>query len=148
MGLSFIYSCTCTSEIRVLQGKYLYRHINKYIGLYIYFWAYFPYFEQEVLGRTNRLLSLIQHGPHWKRRVQKFFHCWGVFVNAVTFLPSRCPATIGGLLPGHCLATIGGILPSRCLATIEDTHARARSHTQTATWSHKPTLFFQNRKVG
>jgi hypothetical protein len=30
---------------------------------------------QEVLGRTNRLLSLIRHGPHWKRRVQQFFHC-------------------------------------------------------------------------
>jgi hypothetical protein len=34
---------------------------------------------QEVLGRTNRLLSLIRHGPHWKRRVQQFFSCriWG-----------------------------------------------------------------------
>jgi hypothetical protein len=30
---------------------------------------------QEVLGRTNRLLSLIRHGPHWKRRVQQFFYC-------------------------------------------------------------------------
>jgi hypothetical protein len=31
--------------------------------------------EQEALGRTNRLLSLIRHGPHWKRRVQQFFYC-------------------------------------------------------------------------
>jgi hypothetical protein len=31
---------------------------------------------QEVLGRTNRLLSLIRHGPHWKRRVQQFFYCF------------------------------------------------------------------------
>jgi hypothetical protein len=31
--------------------------------------------KQEVLGRTNRLLSLILHGPHWKRRVQQFFYC-------------------------------------------------------------------------
>jgi hypothetical protein len=30
---------------------------------------------QEVLGRTNRLLPLIWHGPHWKRRVQQFFYC-------------------------------------------------------------------------
>jgi hypothetical protein len=37
--------------------------------------AYFPYFVQEVLGRTNRPLSLILHGPHWKRRVQQFFYC-------------------------------------------------------------------------
>jgi hypothetical protein len=31
--------------------------------------------KKEVLGRTNRLLSLIQHGPHWKRCVQQFFYC-------------------------------------------------------------------------
>jgi hypothetical protein len=30
---------------------------------------------QQVLGRTNRLLSFMRHGPHWKRRVQKFFYC-------------------------------------------------------------------------
>jgi hypothetical protein len=42
-----------------------------------------------------------------------------VFFTAVTFLPNRCLATIGGYT---------------------DTH----THTQTATWSHKPTLFFQN----
>jgi hypothetical protein len=29
---------------------------------------------QEVLWRTNRLLSLIRHGPRWKRRVQQFFY--------------------------------------------------------------------------
>jgi hypothetical protein len=38
-----------------------------------------------------------------------------VFVTAVTFLSSRCLATIRGY-----------------------------THTQAATWSHKPTLFFQN----
>jgi hypothetical protein len=31
--------------------------------------------KQDVLGRTNRLLSLIRHGPHWKQRVQQFFYC-------------------------------------------------------------------------
>jgi hypothetical protein len=31
--------------------------------------------EQEVLGRTNRLFSLIRHGPHWKRRFQQYFYC-------------------------------------------------------------------------
>jgi hypothetical protein len=30
---------------------------------------------QEVLRRTNLLLSVIRHGPHWKRRVQQFFYC-------------------------------------------------------------------------
>jgi hypothetical protein len=52
----------------------------------------------------------------------------GVFVTAVTFLPSRCPATIRGFLPTRYLATIGEI------------------HTQTATWSHRPTLFLQNKE--
>jgi hypothetical protein len=32
-----------------------------------------------------------------------------VFVTAVTFLPSRCQATIRGFLPSRCLATIGRI---------------------------------------
>jgi hypothetical protein len=31
--------------------------------------------KQEVLRRTNRLLFLIRHGTHWKRRVQQFFYC-------------------------------------------------------------------------
>jgi hypothetical protein len=31
--------------------------------------------KQEVLGLTNRLLSFIRLGPHWKRRVQQFFCC-------------------------------------------------------------------------
>jgi hypothetical protein len=33
-----------------------------------------PVAKQKVLGRSNRLLSLIRHGPHWKRRV-RFFYC-------------------------------------------------------------------------
>jgi hypothetical protein len=41
-----------------------------------------------------------------------------VFVTAVTFLPSRCPATMGVILPSRCLATMRGFLSSRCLATI------------------------------
>jgi hypothetical protein len=32
-----------------------------------------------------------------------------VFITAVTFLPSRCLATIGAFLPSRCLATIKGI---------------------------------------
>jgi hypothetical protein len=55
------------------------------------------------------------------------------------FLPSRFVATIGGFLRSRCLATIWGLLQSRCLATI---------HTHTATWSHKPTLIFQNNESG
>jgi hypothetical protein len=36
--------------------------------------------KQEVLGRTNRLLSLIKHRPHRRRRVTQFFYC-GVCVR-------------------------------------------------------------------
>jgi hypothetical protein len=39
-------------------------------------WLTSPHSEQKVLGRTNRLLSLIRHGSYWKRRVQQFFYCW------------------------------------------------------------------------
>jgi hypothetical protein len=31
--------------------------------------------KQGVLRRTNRLLFLVRHGPHVKRRVQQFFYC-------------------------------------------------------------------------
>jgi hypothetical protein len=31
--------------------------------------------KHEVLGRTNRLLSLIGQGPHRKRRDQQFLYC-------------------------------------------------------------------------
>jgi hypothetical protein len=41
-----------------------------------------------------------------------------VFVTAVTFLPSRYLATIGGFSLSRCLAVIGEFLPSSCLATI------------------------------
>jgi hypothetical protein len=37
-------------------------------------WISYACKQQEVLERTNRLLSLIRHGPHWKRHVQQFFH--------------------------------------------------------------------------
>jgi hypothetical protein len=45
-----------------------------------------------------------------------------VFVTAVTFLPSRCVATVGRFLPSRFLATIREFLASRCLATIEGIH--------------------------
>jgi hypothetical protein len=50
-----------------------------------------------------------------------------VFVTAVTFLPSRCPA---GFLPISCLATIRGFLPSRWLTRI-GTHTHTHTHTHT-----------------
>jgi hypothetical protein len=132
--------------------------------------------RKEVIGRTICLLSLIRHGPHWKRRVQQFFYCriciryranvstqplpsneGGSFTGPLPsddngFLPNRCIATTGGFLPSRCLATIRGFLPNRCLAmirgflqsrcvaTIRGIHRR--THTQTATWSHKTSFIF------
>jgi hypothetical protein len=63
---------------------------------------------QEVLGRTKRLLSLIRHGPHRKRRVQQLFCCCMCIQCRGNVLPSLCPATIGGFLPSRYLATIRG----------------------------------------
>jgi hypothetical protein len=63
-----------------------------------------------------------------------------VFVTAVTFLPSRCSATIGDFtepLPSNDEEIFTQPLPSNVKWI----------HTQTATWSHKPT-FLKIRKVG
>jgi hypothetical protein len=98
--------------------------------------------KQEVLGRTNGLLPLIRHGPHWKRRVQQFFYCCVCICYRGNVYTEPLPSNEKGIfiepLPSNHWAT----LPSRCLATI------VGIHTHTATWSHKPTLFFQNRNVG
>jgi hypothetical protein len=87
--------------------------------------------KQEVLGRINRLLSLKRHGPHWKRRVQQFFYCYVHirYRGNVSTEPS----------PSNDRRNFTEPLPSN-----DKGHAR----TQTVTWSHKLTSFFQIRKVG
>jgi hypothetical protein len=67
--------------------------------------------EQAVLGRTNRLLSSIRQGPHW--RVQQFFHCVGfevftaVVMKSIIFLymtpcsPLSCNRRFGGTYRLH-----------------------------------------------
>jgi hypothetical protein len=87
-------------------------------------------FQQEVLGRTNRLLTLIRHGPHWKRRFQQFFYC------------CVCICRRGDV----STEPIGGFLLSRCLVTIRG-DTQTHTHRETATWSDKPTLFFQNKET-
>jgi hypothetical protein len=66
-----------------------------------------------------------------------------VFVTAVTFLPSRFLATMKGifaeLLPSNDKGIFTEPLSSKDRG---DTH----THTHTATWSHKPTLFFLNEE--
>jgi hypothetical protein len=68
-----------------------------------------------------------------------------VFVTAPTFLLNRFLATIWEIftkpLPSN---DKGNCLPSRCVGTIG--RGDTQTHTQTAKWSHKPILFFQNKK--
>jgi hypothetical protein len=51
--------------------------------------------KQEVLRETYRLLSLIKHGSRKKDAFNNSSIVASVFVTAVTFSPSRCPAMIG-----------------------------------------------------
>jgi hypothetical protein len=38
-------------------------------------WMFYKLLKYTISSRKNRLLSLIRHGPHWKRRVQQSFYC-------------------------------------------------------------------------
>jgi hypothetical protein len=60
------------------------------------------------------------------------------------------PSNNKGIFQSHCLATIRWLLRSRRLATVRGIHRHKHknTHTRTATWSHKPNLFFQNGNVG
>jgi hypothetical protein len=60
------------------------------------------------LGRTNRLLSLIRHGPHWKR-AQKFFYCCVCIRYRGNVSNEPLPSNDRGIYtePSRCLATTG-----------------------------------------
>jgi hypothetical protein len=100
--------------------------------------------EQEVLGRTNPLLSLIRHGPYWKPRVQKSFYCCvcvryrgkvsteplpsndkGIFTE---LLPSNDKGIFTEPLPGNDKGTFTDRLPSN-----DRGDAQTHTHTHTAT---------------
>jgi hypothetical protein len=102
--------------------------------------AYYLKLKKKVLRRTNRLLSLIRHGPHWKRRVQQFFYCCVCIRyrgNVSTEpLPSNDKGIFTDPLPSNDKGIFTEPLPSNNMGIHRQTHA------QTATWSHKPTLFF------
>jgi hypothetical protein len=57
-----------------MQTKFLSENI-KTRGLYRDYLYFQPIYKHDVLRRTNRLLFLIRHGPHWKLSVQQFFYC-------------------------------------------------------------------------
>jgi hypothetical protein len=89
--------------------------------------------KQGVLGRTNRLLSLIRHGPHWKRRVQQFFYCGACIRYRGNVSTEPFPRNDRGIF-------------TKPLTSNDKGDTQAHTRTQTATWSHKPTLFFQNKE--
>jgi hypothetical protein len=130
--------------LEVERGIQTHREHGDLISLFLFFQnkeSRLKIMKQEVLGRTNRLLSSI-HVPHWKRWVLQFFYCC-VCIR----YRGNVSATIGEFLPSRCLATIRGFLPIRCLAMIEGyTDRQKHTYTQTGMWSHKPTLFFQNKE--
>jgi hypothetical protein len=105
------------------------------------------FLSNRCLATKGDTVSLIRHGPHWKRRVQQFlYYCVCIrYCSNVSAEP--LPNNGRGIFtkPSSCLATMEGFLPRRYVATIGE---GIRVHTQTAMWSHKPTLFFQNSKVG
>jgi hypothetical protein len=124
--------------------------------------------KQEVLGRTNRLVSLIRHGPHWKRRVQQFFYCCvciryrgnvsteplpsndrGIFTEP---LPSNDKKIFAEPLPSNDEGIFTGPLPSNDKGTYTEPFpsnnrgdTQTHTHSQTAMWSHL-LLFFLNKE--
>jgi hypothetical protein len=78
--------------------------------------------EQEVLGRTNCLLSLIRHRPHWKQCVQQFFYCCVCIRYRGNVYTKPLPSKDRGIFT-------------------EPLTSNDRGDTQTATQFHKPTLF-------
>jgi hypothetical protein len=103
----------------------------------------FPfYYHLRNTGRTNRRLFLIRHGQNWKRRVQKFFFCWVCIRYRGNVSTEPLPSKDRGIFTEPLLSNDKAIftepLPSNDRGGYTDTH------TQIATWSHKPTLFFQN----
>jgi hypothetical protein len=94
----------------------------------------FTIIKQEVLGRANRLLSLIRHGPHWKRRIQQFFYCCVCIRYSDKFSTEPLPSNDKG------------IFTEQLLNNYRERYTDKHTYTHTATWSHKPTLFFQNKE--
>jgi hypothetical protein len=93
------------------------------------FWLTFLILKQEVLGRTNRIVSLIRYGPHWKRRVQQFFYCCVCIPYRGNVSTEPLPNSDRGIFtePGRCLATIGGI----------HRHTHTQTHERTQTHKHR-----------
>jgi hypothetical protein len=80
--------------------------------------------KQEVLGRTILLLSLIRHGPHWKRRVQQFFSCCGCIRHGGNVSTGSLPSNDRGIftepLPSNDRGIFTEPLPSNDKGTFTE----------------------------
>jgi hypothetical protein len=65
---------------------------------------------QEVLWRTNRLLSLIRHRPNWKRPIEQVFYCCVCIRYRGNASTEPLPSNDRGIFtePTRYLGTIGG----------------------------------------
>jgi hypothetical protein len=133
--------------------------------------------KQEVLGRTNRPLSFIRHGPHLKRRVQQSFYCCVCVRYRGNFSTEPLPSNDREIFtePSPYLATIGGYtyrhtdwwegfynsaveMDSGAVIYVPNFikigsgfqkligRIHTHTHTLTAKWSLKRTLFCQNKE--
>jgi hypothetical protein len=77
----FVAAGTCSNRCLATIGGYTYIHTDSKV-----IWSALFYLfkigkeaknknKQEVLGKANRLLSLIRYGPRRKRDVQQFLYC-------------------------------------------------------------------------
>jgi hypothetical protein len=158
--------CLCIPLIDFWMPEPIFMKLGTYINGVI---------KQEVLGRTNHLLSLIRHRPHWKWRVQHFFCCCVCIRYSGNVSTEPLPSNERGNFsePSRYLVTImghtyrhrlmegffnyaiemvsGAMIYVPSFITIGSGVQKLmgggiQTHARTATWSHKPTLFFQNKE--
>jgi hypothetical protein len=125
-----------TSQDGALMDLKMHWSARGYISHIRKSWSPFHQHKQEVLWRTNRLLSLIRHGQHWKRRVQQFFYrrVWIRYRGNVSTepLPSKDRGIFTEPLPRNDKGIFTEPLPSNDRGNTE-------TPAQTATLSHKPS---------
>jgi hypothetical protein len=96
--------------------------------------------KQEVLGRTNRILSLIRHGPHWKWNVQQFFYCCVCIRYRGNVSIEPLPCNDRGIFTELMPSNDKGIFTQPLFSNEKGIHRQTNTHT--AMWSHKPTFIF------
>jgi hypothetical protein len=84
--------------------------------------------QQEVLGRTNRLISLIRHGSHWKRRVQQFFYYCVCIRYRVNVSTEPLPSNDRGIFTEPLSSNGRGIFTELLPSNYRGIHRHTRTH--------------------